>query len=347
MLANGKWIVTEEDIQKNISKKLLLVKKHPVLDYFIYNYSQNATMPKQFDEVLSEARGMIVDSQKNIVARPFKKFWHTDQTQNLPQETPRIFRKYDGSLIISYDEAGKPAAASRGSFDSPQAIWATNWLRERYKLNDFVQGHTYLFEAIYPENKILSRLVGDYGDFSGLVLLAVVNIENGSEMDFTKEGERLGIKSTEVFDFNSIEDVIAHVKKDTFHEEGFVAYYPSTGLRVKIKSDHYEFRHRVAATLDEKHLWGWFKRGYSAESLHDLLPTEKRTLVCEYRDRLFARQKDMLQQTKLFVASINKDFGRPERDKYITAHANYPALALAVADGEDTAKALWTLTKPE
>ena len=347
MFKDGKWIVNETDIQKNIGKKLLLVRQHPFIDYFIYNYSQNATLPKQFDEVLSECRGLIVDSQNNIIARPFKKFWHRDQTQDLPPETPRIFRKYDGSLVISYDEAGKPAAASRGSFDSPQAIWATNWLRERYKPNDFVRGHTYLFEAIYPENKKLSRLVGDYGTFSGLVLLAVVNIKDGSELDFTKEGERLGIKSTEVFDFNSIDDVIAHVKKDTFYEEGFVAYYPSTGLRIKVKSDHYEFRHRVARVLDKKHLWGWFKQGYSAESLNSLLSEENRLVVGEYRDWLFAKQKEMLEQARQFIDSINKDLTQPERDKYIAANAKHPALALAVANGEDTAKALWGLTKPE
>jgi RNA ligase len=70
----------------------------------------------------------------------------------------------DGSLGILYKVDGKPYLATRGSFVSDQAVAGTAMLHERYGDYEFEDGFTYLFEIIYPEN----RIVIDYKGMSDL-----------------------------------------------------------------------------------------------------------------------------------------------------------------------------------
>lgn len=45
--------------------------------------------------------------------------------------------------------------ATRGSFESDQALWATEWIQKRFRPVDFLAGYTYLYEIIYPENRVV------------------------------------------------------------------------------------------------------------------------------------------------------------------------------------------------
>ena len=134
------------------------------------------------------SRGLILDSEHNILSKPFSKFFNLNETpettiSNLPVEVPLITEKLDGVIGILYPEKDKVAIASRGSFDSDFAIWATDWIRKKgYSLEDFKHGYTYCFEIIYPG----SRIVVDYKGRSELVLLAVLSNEDKHELNHIK-----------------------------------------------------------------------------------------------------------------------------------------------------------------
>merc|ERR1711923_624090 len=87
------------------------------------------------------------------------------------KDTIQINDKMDGSLgIIFYCDTVKHwRCATRGSFASNQAKWATEYLKTNAKVyeNIFVKGHTYLVEIIWSENKIIIEY-----DYECLVLLA-------------------------------------------------------------------------------------------------------------------------------------------------------------------------------
>jgi hypothetical protein len=68
----------------------------------------------------------------------------------------------DGSLGILFYYRGEWVVTTRGSFTSDQAIRAKKILDEKYNLDLFNWKHTYLFEIIYPENRIVVRY--DYED---------------------------------------------------------------------------------------------------------------------------------------------------------------------------------------
>ena len=63
--------------------------------------------------------------------------------------------------------------ATRGSFSSDQALVGTDILHEQYLQQgyEFDPRYTYLFEILYPEN----RIVVDYRGLRDIVLLAVLD----------------------------------------------------------------------------------------------------------------------------------------------------------------------------
>lgn len=105
--------------------------------------------------------GLICDLDGEIIERPFEKFFNIEEhNHSLPDLKFEIYEKLDGSLGILYFLEGIPYIASRGSFDSPQAIKATSMLHGQYKnsVSKLNKDKTYLFEIIYPDNNICSRL---------------------------------------------------------------------------------------------------------------------------------------------------------------------------------------------
>jgi len=125
----------------------------------ICNYTPAAQYSKDlvWGEELAWCRGLIynVDTME-IVALPFKKFWNfSDERhpetmpENLPHDIPLVTDKLDGSLGILFEWKGQNFVATRGSFHSEQATWATNWLRNRYPRLQLPKGYTLLVEIIF------------------------------------------------------------------------------------------------------------------------------------------------------------------------------------------------------
>jgi RNA ligase len=90
-----------------------------------------------------------------------------------------VYDKLDGSLGILYFYDDKPYIATRGSFTSEQAERANKIFQKKYSHLHFNKEHTYLFEIIYPEN----RIVVDYGAKEDLILLAVLDTETGKDLE--------------------------------------------------------------------------------------------------------------------------------------------------------------------
>ena len=45
-------------------------RKHPECDYYIYNYTSKAQYQKQWEEDTMNCRGLILDGEGNVIARP-------------------------------------------------------------------------------------------------------------------------------------------------------------------------------------------------------------------------------------------------------------------------------------
>ena len=149
MLEKIDWKILNEYIENN----LIIANKHPEYDMWILNYSPKAQSKMFWDLYTLSCRGMVIDADGNILARPFQKFKNFEEhdpseiDMSLPFE---IFEKMDGSLIIVFYYAKYMTwiVASRGSFISEQSIEARKMLNLNI-FNKLNTNYTYLFEIIY------------------------------------------------------------------------------------------------------------------------------------------------------------------------------------------------------
>lgn len=132
------------------------INKHPDYDIWILNYAQIVQFANEWDDYTLSCRGLVIDIEGNILARPFQKFKNIEEHDlsefDLTQEY-EIFEKMDGSLIVLfyYDEEDEWIFASRGSFISEQAVEAKKIFQKKHS-NQFYfldKSKTYLFEIIY------------------------------------------------------------------------------------------------------------------------------------------------------------------------------------------------------
>lgn len=313
-----------EEVKKRIDNGLLTVRKHSFLDIYIYNYTHRTQYARLWDQYTERCRGLIMDGDGNILNNPFPKFYNLGEKEelmihNLPLEMPSITEKLDGMLGILYDEGGNVAVATRGSFDSPYAKWATNWLRlQGFRMDDFRHDYTYLFEIIYPQNKI----VVDYGDMSELVLIAVRNNYEDRELDHIKEAEELGFSYAKEFIPNStsgadtINDALKYLEKRKGTEyEGFVCRY-SNGLRIKIKSSDYRRLSKLTG-ISVRGVWESLRDTGTVEHVIDNVPDEFYDWIKNVEKDLIVSKTNIINRSSIIANNAKKLNGRIEQARYI------------------------------
>lgn len=167
-----------EAIKEEIAAGYISEQQHPSSLLRILNYTQRTQYEWRWNKETMQCRGLIVDENWNVVKRPFPKFFSLEQLGGkFPSESFDVYDKLDGSLGILYHINHVPMIATRGSFVSDQAIRATKIYQEKYGGIKVDNDKTYLFEIIYPEN----RIVVDYGDQEDLILLSVIETATGKE----------------------------------------------------------------------------------------------------------------------------------------------------------------------
>ena len=184
------------------------------------------------------------------------------------------------SLGITYPTPDGLAISTRGSFASDQAIKGTDILRTKYsdKLSGLDPDVTYLFEIIYPEN----RIVVSY-DEEELVLLGAIHTQSGQELD-PSDLRDLGFRQPKEWKDETLDDL----PRDTRNFEGYVVKFQS-GLRVKVKLDEYVRIHRLVCDLTPRRIWECLQRGDDIEETikgaPDELHKELDALVQDLRDQ--------------------------------------------------------------
>lgn len=263
------------ELKKHVMMGVVSEMKHPHhKNLVIYNYTHVAAHENIWDNITEQCRGLIVNTDTGeVIARPFRKFFNLNtsfrpetQEANLPSWKPRVLEKLDGSLGILYEHEGKVAIATRGSFWSDQAQWASKWYSENMANVSWPVGYTPLFEIIYKAN----RIVVTYA-FEGLVLLGLVNIDTGFELspeEVDQYARNNGFRSAFEYLHKDLAECIA---TETPNIEGFVLQYWSNNapipLRVKVKTEEYCRLHKIVTGLNPKGIWEHLMGGFDPEAL--------------------------------------------------------------------------------
>lgn len=326
--------MNREKLDALIAENYISARKHPELDLWIYNYTPKCQYEANWNDITIRCRGLIMDENSNIVANPFPKFFNLGEQgitiDTLPQELPQITEKLDGSLGISYRyNDSQIGIATRGSFSSEMAIWATEWMQEKgFSVADFKENHTYLFEILYHENKI----VVDY-DREELVLLAVRNIKTGEELNHFEEAERLGITPVKQFNFTLSEAIERLQSLRGTEQEGFVVKY-SNGLRIKLKCEDYVKIHRALSSFSKKHVIEAMVENRIENfisALPDEIFNEAKEIIHETEE-----QKDEIINSARETVNKVKEIATRKEQAQVILQSKYPKVAFALLDNRDT-----------
>lgn len=251
-----------------VDEGMVAARRHPSLDLTVLNYTPKA-VTTDWGKTLRRCRGLVYSDDLEIQCHGFEKFfnWGDPKTGLIPSGTPRVFEKADGSYLSVFLYKGEIVANTRGSFESEQAKWATEWIKSHRTIsaplwfkNMWDESMSFIFEVIIPED----RKVVDY-DYSGLVLLGAIN-SKGKEYDaYSADGFCMnwlkGYRTVKEYDY---EDLGVLQAKNLPNEEGYVVtvYQPEgPAFRLKIKFEDYVRLHKIIFNTSSISIWDLTRRG--------------------------------------------------------------------------------------
>jgi len=332
-----------------MNEGLIFKQKHPTEELYIYNYTKWCMIRAVWNDTTIKCRGLILDKDYNLIARPFQKFYVYDWDivkEDLEKRIGmkyRTFNKLDGSIGILYFLNGKPYITSRGSFDSDFARIANDLLYTKYadSISKFNPNYTYIFELILPS---IQSIVVKYSKDDELHLLGILDTQNFDKEIFlySDHSNELGFKQSEEFIFNeennnsyysSRQDIFNSVRYEnvykginTFHDlqklnwkncEGFVIVFED-GFRVKIKFNDYMALHSNLFHISTKSIWNILKnKNLNFEEIISGYPDEWYDWCISYASEL----KDNYKVIDTYY-----------KEKYVSVLKHNPQLAKAFAE---------------
>lgn len=336
-----------DKLNKYRENELLVCSSHPTDDLTIWNYSRYAQFSGHWDEITLSCRGLILDKKGNVVGLPFKKFFNLEEPScncNFTKDF-EVFEKIDGSLGICYFWKDKWRVATRGSFISEQAQVA-NELLNKLNVECLNKDFTWLFEIIYPEN----RIVLDYGNMRELILLGARNIFNGTELnynDLLQISNKLPCKIVKRFDeFNDYKSIKNSIPDD---KEGYVVKF-SNEDRIKIKGDEYCRLHKILTNLTTYSIWEALKNNDDLSDIIFNVPDEIDVKIKNYINDLKNQYKYIENYSFVNYNYIkNNTNDRKSFSKLVqeTVEKKYYPIMFSLYDSKPIDENIWKMIKPD
>lgn len=260
-------MVPSDDLVAAVAAGRITRKPHPDYPISIYTYTRSCQYDHAWDAATIACRGLIADDATgHIIALPFPKFFNVaDHAMGHPYAPPlpdqpfQVHDKVDGSLGICFHYAGAWHVASKGSFTSDQAAWATGRLRAA-DTSGMDPDVTYLAEIVYPGN----RIVVDYGIRQDLVLLGAFR-RDGTELPLDTAAAHWGTVGSVVRSWPALPlaDLMKLMAANTrldgavssgIDAEGYVIRFAS-GVRAKVKLADYVRLHKTLTGITDRDVW--------------------------------------------------------------------------------------------
>lgn len=286
-----------------------LVKVDSMGPFHVLNYTSKCVYARKWDEVTRVCRGLVIDTRDwSVAALPFPKFFNLNEDEEtmlerLPKAPFLVTEKMDGSLgILWRDEDGNFRISTRGNFTGEQAIWGTEFLQTLPNLKEIPQNYTLLFEIVYDDNKSVISY-----PFEGLVLLAVMDRWNLTELSFETVEELagvLGVPTPKTYSFSTVTEARESAALLPYNEEGYVIRFEN-GFRVKVKGQEYLRVHRLYWSLSEKRIIAAITDGVYEELLQQL-PEEFRGEAEGMANPIFVRADELREESLRFFRDAPK-----------------------------------------
>lgn len=339
-----------------------LIKKFVDDKYIGWCYTQKCQWEKKWDEHTTIARGMVTLDNGIVISRPFPKFFNLGEPESEPitwTDNITVTEKIDGSIIIVSFHNGCMILNSKGSFTSIHADFARNWIvdnmskwmeKEIERSKSGSERWTYLFEAIFPE--VDNIKVINYGDRADLTLLAVINVNTGTEWSYNMmklTGGIIGVGVVKRYPFDDLNLLIKNCKQGSILDgEGIVLHFNPSGKRIKVKSDEYIRLHRLVSHTSRKHILDVLMKGDDVESIYVSLPDELFTEI----KKIVKELKDEFNSIKLRAQAVT-DTVKPlltkkEQALYLLARpelSDIKNIVFEMLEGKDGTKSIWSIIR--
>lgn len=346
-----------DKLDKYIREGYISARRHPHLPLTIYNYTPKTQWEHLWDEVTKHCRGLIVDWRGEIVGNCLVKFFNYNEpnAQDIDTSGPvQVTDKLDGSYLAVCIYDGQIVTATRGSFESDQALTADQIISAtpeyQAALRLLCADSTAIFEVIFPEN----RIVLDYGALRDIVLIgSIANFELANGRQLWTPAAKLNWPGqvVETFDCTSFAAALAMLPRD--NAEGIVVYFENTGERLKIKQQRYIELHKLIFDLTPKRIWERRMAGELLTEILEELPDEFHTTIISFNDELEDRLHGILESVEVAYKRVraklqlNREFSR--KGFAMAARGEpYMHMLFQRLDGNDAGllESAWKLVKP-
>jgi ATP-dependent RNA circularization protein (DNA/RNA ligase family) len=228
-------------LKKFVEENPKLVSMRPAGDgIFVLKYKKTVFYDNLWNEFLEECRGTIVDSEFNIVSRPFTKIYNygiEDKAPKLLEDTiVDAYRKINGFMVAVTLHKDKLLVSTTGSTDSDFVGYAKEMIDTvlyEQVCRDY-PGYTFMFECVHEKDPhIIPELPGMYLlGYRANTWDSHVHIDPTQLFNLSKEFNTLPVAHTRL----SLGTLLKAVK--LVKHEGFV-FYADNGVSAKIKSPYY------------------------------------------------------------------------------------------------------------
>ena len=204
----------------------------------VLKYSKRVFFDGLWNDYLEECRGLVIDSDWNIVSYPFTKVYNYGVESRAPQlpsgTVVDAYRKVNGFMVAVTWYGDDILVSTTGSLDSPYVALARELIEpnlERYRsVCRAYDRYTFMFECVHPSDPHIVPEV------SGMYLLGLRPKMLGAPLSVSNE-LAAGFGAYPVEHIRCTIDELLVTVRGVQHE-GFV-FYTEDGVCSKIKSPHY------------------------------------------------------------------------------------------------------------
>lgn len=332
-------------IEEYIEKGLLRRQYHPTLPLMIINYTAHTAYNRLWDDLTLMCRALVLDTDYNIVARSFPKFFNYEEhiespelLGSIPTSPYKVYEKLDGYLGLAFPYKEEWVFASRGSFTSEMCLKAKEMFYkfEYDKILSLASGWTYCFEILYDRPIVIKY------DKERLVLLDVVNKEGVSIFNAYQDFPDIAKSITE--NISSYEEMKKAIKDD---EEGYVLFW-SNGKRVKIKGSEYIRLHHLKTKVSNKVILDYLINNKPLSELLENCPDEVysfiKKVVKDINCIYYGKLGDIYYKYSILLKELPNLYDRKLFAKTVLSHSfykPYSAELFRLSDNQDISSMIW------
>ncbi|KAJ2996115.1 hypothetical protein HDV02_000168 [Globomyces sp. JEL0801] len=283
-----------------LSKGFIKQRIHPESGILIFNYTNiSASEADMF-------RGLMLD----ISLKTVEDLSSTENDTSIVKGTTKM----DGSMIVVVKWNGFLLVATRGRFDTDQAIWAKKWILEN-KLDRFLKDHfTYSFELVGGDNLHIVNY-----EVEGLIMLAVCDAL-GNELEYSQMVELAAEMG--VCPCNMIIGPLKYFKDQVYsdnYSEGWVILNDQF-KRTKLISSNWERQWKSTKFISPDYCYQKIRKALIGQNYYEFIkeqdwPQQRRQMLDEINEAFNNHISSRLSDIK---ASLEHKRSAPELQKFVS-----------------------------